>query len=218
MRKNLHIALYFISAIFTCMLLSCAGSKEEVQDTATMVEYSTTPIINDNKLEEAFETDTLSDEQLNVFQQRARQKVQDFINYIEIISNKTYDAQMRLLARNQIEELFADSSVLVTISIAEGKINPKPVSVFLNDVYQSEYDSIKIKTDFIVVTQPKIANETATYIGFIRVKLNIVGYKNAQISFNSHAVHEAKTIIRKTQKHFGEESRMIWTVMLGEWK
>lgn len=218
MRKNLHITLYFISAIFTCMLLSCAGTKEEVQDTASMAEYSTTPILSDNKLEEAFETEILSAEQLNVFQQRAQQKVQDFTNYLEIISNKTYDAQMRLLARNQIEELFADSSILVTISIAEEKRNPKPLSVFLNDVYQSKYDSIKIKTDSIVVTQPKMANETETYIGFITVKLNIVGYKNAQVSFNSNVNHMAKTVIRKTQKQFGGESRMIWTVTLGEWK
>lgn len=215
MRKELHIASYLISAVFICILWSCGPSMEEQQD-FSVTPADLVPNNNENQMEEAFETDTLSNEQLNVFQQRAQQKLEDFINYIEIISNKTYDSELRLVARNQIVELFADSSILV--NVADGKLekNPKPVSLFLNEIYQSEYDSIRIKTDSVVVHQPIKTDEVVTYIGYITAKVNIKGYKNGQVSFNSVAIQKAKTIIRKTKKRFGEETRTIWTVGLGE--
>lgn len=215
MRKQLHIALFLITSVFICMLLSCGPSREEKQD-ASFSSSDLAPNNNDAKMEETFEADTLSNEQLKVFQQRAQQKLEDFINYIEIISNKTYDSELRLVARNQIVELFADSSILVNVAAGKIEKNPKPVSAFLNEVYQAEYDSIKIKTDSVVVEQPIKADEAMTYIGYVTAKVNIKGYKNGQVSFNSVAIQKAKTIIRKTQKRFGEETRTIWTVALGE--
>lgn len=217
MRKELHIASYLISAVFICILWSCGPSREEQQD-FSVTSADLVPNNNENQMEEAFETDTLSNEQLNVFQQRALQKLEDFINYLEIISNKTYDSELRLVARNQIVELFADSSILVNVTAGKIEKNPKPVSAFLNEVYQAEYDSIKIKTDSVIVEQPIKADEAMTYIGYVTAKVNIKGYKNGHVFFNSVAIQKAKTIIRKTEKHFGEETRTIWTVGLGEVK
>lgn len=215
MRKDLHIALYLITSVFICILWSCGPSSEEQQDFSI---YSSDLVTNnnENQMEETFEADTLSNEQLNVFQQRAQQKLDDFINYIEIISNKTYDSELRLLARNQIVELFADSSILVHVAAGKVEKNPQPVSAFLNEIYLSEYDSIKIKTDSVVVAQPIKADEATTYIGYVTAKVNIKGYKNGQVYFNSVAIQKAKTIIRKTEKRFGEETKTIWTVGLGE--
>ncbi len=215
MRKELHIALCLFTALTVSILYSCGPSSREKQESYLSAEN--TPSVNNFTLEETFEADTLSHEQLNVFQQRAQQKTEDFISYIEIISNKSYDSLMRLEAKKQIEDLFADSSTLINVAVDKSGKYPTHLYEFINEVYESKYDSIKIKTGSVIMSPPQKAEENA-YNGSLTAEMNVIGYKNAQISFNSEVIHEVKTIIRKTQKQFGNDTRKIWTVTLGEFK
>lgn len=218
MRKKLHIALYWVVAGFTCFLISCGPSREEKDNVNAMYESNLSTMEDNQALEDTFEIDTLNTVQLNVFQQRARQKLQDFINYMEIISNKSYDLELRLIASKQIEDLFAVSTVFVSISIAKEPKNKKTVSQFLNEIYLSDYDSIKVKTDSVVISKPEKSTESIKYIGEVTAKVNIDGYKNGEVIFNSIAIQKAETIITKTQKQFGDETKMVWTASIGELK
>lgn len=222
MRTKLHIVLYLILTGFVCFIVACAPSSEEKSKyfaAEKVISDSAFVSTTDNKdLEDVFETDSLTTEQLQVFQQRAQQKLQDFINYVEIISNKSYNAELRDVAKQQIKNLFTDSTVLINIPITKTQKIPCTVTEFLNEVKVSDYDSIKVKTDSVVLSQPAKSKEGMKYIGTITGKVSIDGFKNGETIFNSSSIQKAETNISKTKKQFGKESKMVWTVTLGELK
>jgi len=219
MKQKLHIILNLIMAVIICSMFSCAPSSEEKQEgMPSMDEINSPSPLHETNASDNFDIDTLNTEQLIVFQKRAQQKLEDLINYIEIISNKSYNSEMRLIAKKQIEDLFVDSTALINISISEMQIKPMATYEFLDQVYKCDYDSIKIKTDSVIVTQPQKVNESFEYIGSISARVEITGFKNSKVSYNSTAIHKAETIIYKTEKQFGEDSRIVWTVAIKELK
>lgn len=227
MRNKLHFALYLTTVVFVCTIFACGKAREEKADIPVEIEEMSPPPVNetdavsdhmpnDSELEESFNADTLNEEQLRIFQKRAQQKLQDFINYIEIISNKRYNSQLRLAACQQIEELFADSSVIIDIRFDQIEKDPRTASLFIKDVYNSGYDSIKIKTNSVIVNPAEKLNETLEYVGNITADVTIIGYKKSTIAFYSKGIHKAKTIIHKQEKQFGKDSQTLWSVFIGE--
>jgi len=217
MRNKFHITLYVVLIGFG-FLMSCSPSSEEKDKVSNSRDLSSESIENNKDLEGAFEADTLNTLQLEAFQQRARQKVQDFINCVEIISNKSYNAELRDVSIKQIKDLFADSTVFINIQITKTQKIPSTISHFLNEVNRSDYDSIKVKTDSVVLSQPEKSKTSTKYIGAVSAKVTINGFKDGKIIFSSITNHTAETCIIKTQKQFGTETKMVWEAAIGELK
>ncbi len=226
MKQNRHISFLVVMISLLAMLVSCGPSAEEkkAKEAAVMDSVpSATDEVNEEAtapstelLEQTFVADTLTAEQLMVFQQRGAEKLADFINYIEIISNKTYDVKLRQEIRKQVEALFWNSATAVAISIQDKK-EMKPISSFLDEVYKSGYDSIEVKTDSVVLKQPvKTAN--TGYTGSVSANVTIRAYKNGKVIFSSAGLKEAVTNIMKTEKNFGTDKKLVWEVVLGEMK
>jgi hypothetical protein len=186
-----------------------ADERETLGELGTMKE----PNFESHSLDAAFESNSLNAAQLVVFQQRGAEKLADFINYIEIISNKRYDKQLRLEIRKQIIDLFETDQTLVAIPI-DGKKESKPVSKFLDEVYKGGYDSIKVKTDSVVLS-PLVKNDNI-YKGVITGKIKIQAYRNKKMEHNILELQQAKTIVLKVEKDFGGKKQSVWEVMLGE--
>ena len=223
MRRNTHIILQWMLIGFVSLVLTnCASnSSKEESAVSSMTDSVSATASEKTYLEETFETDTLTKEQLMVFQKRAQEKLQDFINYVEIISNKSYHIELRNEASKQTDNLFADSSVSVNISlskISETNKSPRSISNFMNDVRSCEYDSIKVKTDSVVISLPEKSDTTLKYLGEISARVKIEGYKNGIVVFNSSTIQKAETIIFKTEKQFGSEKKMLWTASIGALK
>jgi hypothetical protein len=224
MKQNRHIALFVVMISFFTMLVSCGPSAEEKQKSEQEI-VSTPPSMDEvvketparETLEQTFEADTLTAGQLTAFQQRGAEKLADFINYMELISNKTYDGRLRLELGKQAEALFADPTAWIAISINDKK-EKKQLTAFLDDFYKNEYDSIKVKTDSVVMQQPERADKGGIYKGTVSEKVSVMGYKNKKIVFSSTGLREATTLILKMEKNFGGDKKMVWEVMLGEIK
>jgi hypothetical protein len=222
MKQNRHIALFVVVISFFMIPVSCSRAPEESEkrgletvDIATKNETEEKPV-SDKTLEQAFETDTLTIEQLTAFQQRGAEKLADFINYIELLSNKRYDPRLRLEARKQASALFPDVATPITIAINDEK-KKRSIPAFLDDIYKSKYDSIKVKTDSIILQQPQ-RGEGFSYTGHISANVRVTGYKNKKIIYSSSALREAAILIQKIEKDFGGEKKQVWEVMLGEMK
>jgi len=214
MKKNLYI-YFFGLLLFALLLISCGRAMRE-NEMAKMKSKADTIIVNNANMLDAFEADSLSPEQLTLFQQRGQQKLEDFINYIELISNKKYDRELRLAACQQALELFTDSSVEVKISIRDTTLKSQTIAAFLKEVYISDFDSVKIKTDLVAVAQPQLTGKPLIYSGPVKAKVNMQAYKKAQLVIDLNSTHTASTLICKTEKKFGNESKRVWTVSIGK--
>jgi hypothetical protein len=224
MKTNRHIVLFVGMISFFLMLVSCGPSAEEKQIVEPMEirplpesSISTEEISEPREtLEQTFEADTLTVEQLTAFQQRGAEKLADFINYIELMSNKRYDLQLRLEARKQVEALFSDPATPVAIAMSTEN-RAKTITEFLDEIYKTNYDSIRVRTDSVVLQQPERDMEQS-YKGTVSAKVNVMGFKNKKMIFSSADLRKATILIRKVEKDFGGEKKQVWEVMLGEMK
>ena len=218
MKKHLHLLCYAVGLSLLNLLISCSSSrKEEVAYEAmdSVQASNQEAATSKEELEQTFEADSLNPEQRIVFQQRGAEKLADFTNYIEIISNKRYDKQLRLEIRKQIIDLFESDQTLVAIPV-NGIKESKQVSKFLEEIYRGDFDSVKVKTDSVVLSTLEKTDNLPVYKGVITGKVGIQVYRNKKMEPVTMELQRAKTIVSKVEKDFGGEKRNVWEVLLGE--
>ena len=241
MRSKSLAFLGFLLVLIGCLLGSCAHSSREedygdaesmsindsirepvfesdslIMEKAEHTEQKTI-FIKEQKLRRTFESDSLSLEQLHVFQHRGQQKLDDFIDYVQIVSNKTYNKEMRLAAKEQMMQLFKDSTTMIEAGISEAREKAWPLFEFAQQIYNSKYDSIKIKVLYVKVKEPE-KTPGGIYEGSVTANVSIKRYIGDKDVFSTMGTFVAGTVIQQVQKHFGSDSSTVWGVVLGEIK
>ncbi|MFY9310272.1 MAG: hypothetical protein WAQ28_14595 [Bacteroidia bacterium] len=214
MKSRLVVVLSPVIFLIVCCLGACNSASEEeiVGDAETVAKLS-----NENKLAQSFVADSLSRDQLHVFQQRGQQKLDDFISYTAIVSNKAYNKEMRFAAKEQMMQLFTDSTVMIEAGVSEAQEKARPLFEFAEEVYTSQYDSVKIKVLYAKAKEPEPKN-TGSYEGSVTADVSIKRYLAGKDVFSTTATFTAATVVQQVQKQFGNDSSRVWTVMLGEIK
>ncbi len=186
MKKINYIAVFFASAL---ILLSCgrASNMEEkmmCEDSASMPESFL------NKTEMDFLTDTLNSQQKELFGKRAIQKLEDYYNYVEIISNKNYDAALRDHAKTLASELFLDK---------------KNTGLILDSISSTPSDSSAVSINNIAIKSiPKMINDSL-YKGSLMFEEKV--HNKIQARYTGF-------IIKKVTKNFGQEQSLVWETYL----
>ncbi|MBC7865235.1 MAG: hypothetical protein IAF38_19830 [Bacteroidia bacterium] len=146
-----------------------------------------------------FTANSLSVKEVNAFETRAVQKVEEFYDFLSVITDKKIDLKMREQAKKQAAELFSDKTCTVygvpvekfLDSCLSGKLNPsteikeKKLSRFFSD-NNAENDS----------------------------------YEGA-VSFSTVADKTKRTSVinlQRKEKQFGKEIKVIWSVFICEIK
>jgi hypothetical protein len=213
MKNRFRIRLNPLLIVSVCLLVSCNNASREEMELGDVEAKA----LKEEMLEEAFESDSLSREQLHAFQQRGQQKLDDFIDYTGIISNKTFNKEMRLAAQQQMMKLFIDTIVNIEAGISEAQEKRRPLFEFAEEVYNSKYDSVKIKVLYVKVKEPE-QKEKGLYQGSVTADVSIKRFLGGKDVFSTMATFKAETVIQQVQKQFGADSSRVWTVMLGEIK
>lgn len=144
----------------------------------------------------SFTSETLSDNDLEGFEERAKQKIKDFYNYIAIASNPKYDTKMRQEAERQALDIFSTGNCNVW---------GIPVKKFLDSclgmtqAYNWQAYDVKVKDKFTKQNGDKEYTGTLT----------------CTISNGDKTVEKevSITLVRK-EKQFGSSSEMVWTVTI----
>lgn len=210
-----HIKKYFrIGAMLVAAVLflySCAARDEKsAMDNAPLAEQAVKQdsIAVEQGAELGLEAENLDREQLEVFTQRAKQKLKDLADYIAIISDSTYEKEFRYKAREQALELFGDTA---TVKQDTKLVPPGNAELYLSALVD-EYPGRRLTLQF---TGVKLAEFPE------RVKEDLyLGRLSFNSSVNSSAAKrgEVPVIIKKVPKKFGNETHQVWEVMLGEIK
>jgi hypothetical protein len=146
-----------------------------------------------------FTSAVLSPDQLNAFEKRAAEKVEEFYQYLAVICNPKYDLKLREQAKKQALELFSGSSCKV-YGVESGKFLDSCISGKMKTAF--EISGKKITRGFQAGGEDKL-----TYEGKVEFALEPDKTKRVAV-----------IQLNKKIKQFGESSKTIWSVSICEIK
>jgi hypothetical protein len=167
-------------------------------------------------LENTFVKEQLSSRDLQVFELRAQQKLKDYANYIEIISDKSFDAELRKEAAGSALRLFSTQNVTVHETLSGGKAKEWKISDYLSKLSASAYKKIASQISNLALTKPMVKQAENSYKGELSYTQLTKGYddKGKEV-FLVKAEKKAEVILKKVKKQFGQQTEEVWEVFLG---
>ena len=154
------------------------------------------------KVSEVFTSASLSDDNIEAFEFKAVEKLMDYADYMGIIYGTDYAESFRRQARRNITAYFSTSLY------AEMALNPKGVS--------EGYDSHHFHIDSVDITDPLKRETDTRYTGSMGYVERIRASNQSDTTLISHSRKTVGIILQMDYKDFGENSLLVWEVLLGE--
>lgn len=186
---NSFFNIGLICGFFLCCACATSPTEKGAED---MIE---TQPIQESALEAQFESEQMDAPRLKAFEARAQQKLQDLADYIKILEDPTLDSTFRQQAMRQALALF------------EHETGP-----MLQGFYDEELQASKYSIQDIQVARPLQSTGTERYEGVLSFKSNMTTSQGASVITPKEAV----IVLKKVEKEFGDERKLIWEVLLGK--
>ena len=151
---------------------------------------------------DVFTSESLSDDNLEAFEFKAVEKLIDYAEYLGIIYSKDFPASFREQARQNINGLFTSHENAATALI------PKILSGYSN--------SYLMLIDSVDIINPLSQEANTRYSGSMRYAEMILGINHTDTILLSHSQKTIKIILQMDYKDFGENSLLVWEVLLGK--
>jgi len=145
----------------------------------------------------------LSSQQVGVFQQRAEQKIKDFVEIISLIQNTKYPQEVREKALKKALKSFVNENV----KVKNLPISPQNQTIkeYLSQLLNQE-NVTEISLQKVSILKPFSKMYNGDYNATYSLSLKYGTQKMANIEVN--------TLLKRTQKTFGTEKKEVWEVML----
>ena len=205
--RNRYSAFYLVILLFTSVI-SCgpSGSKNDGHDS-----------INKYSLQDInLELDSLSIRNIDAFEQRAIQKLQDLRDYFEILSDSTIETEFKNQALIMAEDLFANQDNSITFKFDENNDSTSEnVNTFFNSMQNGTFGMLSFEIHDISLIQNIQKLNDMEYRGAVNFRLIITTRQKNEPSRKSRMRMQCEIIAKKIQKQFGKESKLVWEVFLG---
>ncbi len=203
--------LYILTACLLYLLLSSESCNSR-QDSAASQDAELTKDLSVLKSE--FESDELSEKSLHAFEIKAKQKLVDFSDYLNIYAVRPTDESFRNQARQMIQNLFVSEKVRINNRLLnEPDRNDLTVNDFLNEKFG--YDFLNLKFDSIRISQPLHLKNGLNYSGSLKFSRILKANTSADTLMTSPARMEVEIFVSKVKKAFGNDTLQVWNVSLG---
>ena len=190
--------------------------KEEVSSTNKHVVTQTSENLRQS-IESNFEASDLTQQQKIAFEERAKQKLLDFAEYLTLFASKELDTTFRYQAWQMIPSLFVHEGIQTNIKITghdpEGSY---PLNDLRQEIQHSDFSSIMLEIENILVTNPSKWIQEAEYKGSLVFTRNMRGIESSDTLVISSVEGYVDFYIKKVLKHFGNDSLQVWNVFLGD--
>jgi hypothetical protein len=201
-KNNVKKTILFISLIY--IFASCSQEAEESkhQDVNSIEESEIISSSPSQLVETSLESQALTDEQVSAFEKRALEKVEDLVDYLNIISDEKYDKGLRENTLNLSLELFDSNMHTIQNAQLSNKSRTITVHQYLEEIYKGTLRFAQLKS--VKVTQNT------------RFKLQSDNRYTSSISVTENEfLFNVELILKKNLKEIGENEFDIWEVKLG---
>lgn len=162
------------------------------------------------KLENTFEQNEITEKQLNAFEVRGNQKLNDLAGYLDYVSDETINETFRKQAQQLVLELFKSPEVLFKY-FEDGKVVNSTIEKYLSQLLNQEES--KTKLQFINIT--KISESEKADDGTYSWLVQFVAKETQDEQINSAVKVTLNVELVKVAKKFGADTKWIWEVLLG---
>jgi hypothetical protein len=210
MRKYLLVFCAILAYLLFCSK-SCESPRQE--DTG-LQEIKLTKIRDSIKNE--FESEYLSKKALRAFEVKAKEKIVDFSDYLNIYMDKSMDETLKSQSGKMILGLFISDSAQIEIRPLN-RIHEKLMTIeaFLTSDSSFANDSIHFQFDSIEVEKPLHRIDESGYAGTLKFLQTVKVYSSPDSSSTDTAEKKAEMFVVKVKKPFGADTLQIWRVFLG---
>lgn len=167
-------------------------------------------------IEKEFEATYLNKENLRAFEERSKEKLLDFTDYLNIYSNKKYDDSFRNQAKKMLLDIYADKGNSKINLLSSPDKNKHTLSEFLEEVNNMNYDFIKLNPGNISISDSLKFSENGNYTGEIIFSGEILGITALDTLILRSGVNRIELIVQRSFKSFGNDSLKVWSVQFGD--
>lgn len=191
--------------IIVSVFISCAGeSKNDSVASGTMIEEDLSAEPNPVELTIKELPDSLTEKQQKAYQLRAKQKFQDFIDYIEILSDKKVDIDLKQHSYKLAMDLFLNDSTTIIIN-KEKKINVQ-LKEYLSLLMMNQKKSERFDYKNIQFTENLKRDSLSKYYGTITFQTK---------PYNGNLFSTVDVYLIETKKQFGSSVEKTIEIKLG---
>ncbi|HPF64101.1 hypothetical protein [Lentimicrobium sp.] len=211
MRKS----YYILMAILTWFILSsksCGPEEEKIagREKADLEQSR-------ERIRTEFEADILSEQSLRAFEINAKQKIVDYGDYLGIAFNKNLDTALRAEAGRMIKSMFTSEDIAsnrhMSLITTNRALNIKHIAGQHN---VSGFQSISFKIEHVRITEPLRPAGESCYTGKLNFSCTTVTITEQDTVNLGKENLSALFYARKLPKAFGNDTLLMWSVLLGE--
>lgn len=191
-------ALNYIILMAVCFMVMAAPTCESE---TSQEDYGQSRMYRLEAISDELSAESLSDRNLDAFEFKAVEKLMDYADYLGIICSEEYAATFRQQARQTVSTYFN------TIENAEMALHPCSLN--------GSYKSLIFRMDSVEIIHPLQREATARYTGNLCYVEDILGAGPADTTLISHSRKMIELILQMNYKDFGENSLLVWEVLLG---
>lgn len=162
-------------------------------------------------LESEFLNDDLSSDELQAFEIRAVQKLNDLIDYLNVYADTALASEFRIQSKNMIEKVFYKKddfgNYLQILSFVEDSVKSK-----LN--YLDETINLRTEIDSVRIIQPLQKKNNSLYSGEVQFYQSIYKTDNSDKVIIKSGRQNLKMVVVKSEKQFGEKTQLVWEIFL----
>ena len=195
MNKSIKYLILLMASMLTLASPTC--EDEVSSDNKVQLEQEALQAITED-----FRTESLTKRNLDAFEYRALEKLMDYSDYLNIVYDQNLDEAFQYQASENIMDLFTGRSA---------PINPLPPRID-----PGSYSSIKFLADSIEIIIPLEKQPTETYIGSMQYSLKILGITGSDTLNLDSSLHRMGMLLQMSLKDFGENSLLVWEVLLSD--
>jgi len=209
--KGLNSILILIIIYLTCSARTCT---EDEESNARKEENYISNLKNDVK--EVFTSDSLSEQFLSAYEITASDMLNDFADYLKIISDTTLDPIFRQKSAELVKNLFvSDKTVLSKWS----RNYPEPGLYTLDKLLEyllSEGTLVSIEPLEIRSIAPFALKNDSTWIGMLKCNLEYFPLNKKDTSKILDRDIYVNIFLNKRVRYFGQDEIKVWQVYLGD--
>jgi len=157
-------------------------------------------------MDRKFSAPELSSSELSAFEDRAIQKLQDFHEYLTIISDTTYDSVFVAQAKSLALGSFSDEECSILLEVI-GQEKVTAIRQILEDHAAGAFGKLTFQITDISVNKKLSADGAGTYSGSL-----VFGLATAENPERDQLT--ALIELRKVEKKFGDDTKSVWSVFL----
>ncbi len=162
---------------------------------------------------------SLSQKELNAYSLRAMEKVKDFTNYLELLTNKEYSAEIRKHSLQPATQMFTSPNNFMEVASTSRKLIKRyPIGSYLRKIQNSSYQKTKISHEDMRWLEPLRRENNGSYTGTIVCEQRFTGRLLGGKEYSDFTTKAYNIVLKREHKKFGSRSLEVWQLYLGDVK